>query len=310
MKSVILVSVISILIGIPSLSQTPSNDQNWNVVFIDNFNSLNTSRWIVEHNFDHYGEPQMYTNRTDNVYISGGKLVLKVIEEDYMSHDYTSGWIHTSDQFQYGYFEITCKLPAGKGFWPAFWLHSGSCNGGNYNEIDIFEMDGKFTTKTTNNYHAYCTYSGYEEQTCPNYSTSYHSYSAEWSPNSIVWYLDDKFLRVEKNSMGMVHAQNLIANLAIFPWELPDSSTPFPSYMYIDQIKVYQLNMDCNTVVNDISNFTTFNYAVKKSISLGNGTTVPTSSTITLRATDYIVLNSNFEVPSGTEFILYPTSCY
>lgn len=133
-----------------ALTQVPSNDMNWEAVFIDDFNTLDLGDWEVLNNFDHYGEPQMYTNRTDNVYINNGNLILKIIKENYMGHSYTSGWINTKTKYQYGYFEIRCKLPTGKGFWPAFWLHDGSCSGGNYNEIDIFEMDGSYPTLNSN----------------------------------------------------------------------------------------------------------------------------------------------------------------
>lgn len=291
-------------------AQVPPYDKNWEVVFIDDFNTLNTTRWEVANNFDHYGEPQMYTNRTDNVYISNANLVLKVIKENYMSHSYTSGWINTKTNYKYGYFEIRCKLPIGKGFWPAFWLQSGSCVANNYNEIDVFEMDGDYPTLTTNNLHNCVDPSPYAEQPCPNYSLAYHNYSVEWTPSRIVWYLDNNNIRNEKNVYSLTQPQSVIANLAIFPWNLPNSSTPFPSYMYIDHIKVYQLKMDCNTNVNNISNFNTFNYAVKKSISLGSSTLIPSNSVITLRTTDYLEMNAGFEIPLGTEFVLYPTSCY
>lgn len=293
-----------------ALTQVPSNDMNWEAVFIDDFNTLDLGDWEVLNNFDHYGEPQMYTNRTDNVYINNGNLILKIIKENYMGHSYTSGWINAKTKYQYGYFEIRCKLPTGKGFWPAFWLHDGSCSGGNYNEIDIFEMDGSYPTLTTNNLHNCIDPSPYAEQPCPNYSTAYHNYSVEWTPTRIVWYLDDNIIRSEENIYGIIHPQTLIVNLAIFPWDLPNNSTPFPSYMYVDHIKIYQLKMDCNAVVNDISNFNTFNYAVKKSISLGSSTSVPNNSKITLRATDYLEMDEGFEIPLGTEFTLYATSCY
>ena len=81
MKRIIFILTIIWHFGNNLFSQVPPNDKNWEVVFIDDFNSLNTTRWNVANNFDHYGEPQIYTNRTDNVYISNGKLILKIIKE-------------------------------------------------------------------------------------------------------------------------------------------------------------------------------------------------------------------------------------
>ena len=54
---------------------------------------------------------------------------------------YNSGLITTQGSFsqQYGYFEITAKLPSGQGLWPAFWMLNAG-NGGSYvGEIDAFE---------------------------------------------------------------------------------------------------------------------------------------------------------------------------
>ena len=111
MKRLIFILTIIWLLSNNLFDQVPSNDKNWEVVFIDDFNTLDTTRWNVANNFDHYGEPQMYTNRTDNVYISNGNLILKIIKENYISHSFTSGWINTKINYQYGYFEIRCKLP-------------------------------------------------------------------------------------------------------------------------------------------------------------------------------------------------------
>ena len=55
--------------------------------------------------------------------------------------------------------------------------------------------------------------------------------------------------------------------------------------------------------------FTTFNYAVKKSITIGNST-IPQNSNVTLRATDFIQLNGGFTLPLGSELNIVPTPCF
>ena len=79
--------------------------------------------------------------------------------------------------------------------------------------------------------------------------------------------------------------------------------------MYVDYVKVYQLKCDKNTVVTKIPNFNTYNYAVKKSISLSGATIIPKSSNISLRATDFIELKPGFETPLGTEMYLDVSPC-
>ena len=58
-----------------------------------------------------------------------------------------------------------------------------------------------------------------------------------------------------------------------------------------------------------IPNFNTYNYAVKKYISLSNTTTIPPNSNITLRAAEYIELTNGFEVPLGAELYLDVSPC-
>ena len=79
--------------------------------------------------------------------------------------------------------------------------------------------------------------------------------------------------------------------------------------MYVDYVKVYQLTCDKNTVVNEISNFNTYHYGVKKSITLSGATTIPLGSTIYLRANDFIQLNPGFEVQTGRMLYLDASPC-
>ncbi|MCL2722755.1 MAG: hypothetical protein FWD47_15605 [Treponema sp.] len=84
--------------------------------------------------------------------------------------------------------------------------------------------------------------------------------------------------------------------------------------MYVDYVKVYQLKYDCGTTVVGIPDFSTFDYKVKKSITLNSpmywtGRTAAMNK-VTLRATDFIELQGGFEVPLGVELNIIPTSCH
>ena len=61
--------------------------------------------------------------------------------------------------------------------------------------------------------------------------------------------------------------------------------------------------------MNEIPNFGTYHYAVKKSISLTNATTIPAGSNITLRANDFIELKPGFEVGIGRSLYLDVSPC-
>ncbi len=261
--------------------QVPAKDPHWDLIFEEHFDSLDPGTWKVAHHFDHYGEPQVYTNRPENVYLEEGKLVLQVREENYdcpdpggkacnkSSYAYTSGWVETR-QPPFGFLEARIRIPHGYGFWPAFWTFVGVEPPVRHNaaEIDIFEMSGAAppTVMGTNMHLEYCRCEGNEcpceylyqprcphknpEILCnglnvkvPDWDDVYHTYAVEWTPSKIIWYVNGQMVRNSHNP-GIVDPVRVIFNLAITPWRLPDETTPFPSRMYIDYLKVYRLRED------------------------------------------------------------------
>ncbi len=126
-----MMSVIIVLLSITSnncFGQTILNDSHWELVWEDNFDYLDLSTWKVANNFDHYGEQQVYTNRSNNVFVSNGNLVLKVQKEEYHCselsklacnkewYSYTSGWVETqaSKNVQLGGQNYSNSIPVGK----------------------------------------------------------------------------------------------------------------------------------------------------------------------------------------------------
>ena len=69
-------------------------------------------------------ELQYYTARSENIVLSDGTLKITALQEDYEGSAYTSARLVTQDKVmvQYGRIEARMRLPAGQGFWPAFWL--------------------------------------------------------------------------------------------------------------------------------------------------------------------------------------------
>lgn len=84
--------------------------------------------------------------------------------------------------------------------------------------------------------------------------------------------------------------------------------------MTIDYIKVHKLKCDCGNqaTIPDTPTLTSFTYEVKESISIGSsGSTVivPNSTKVVFRATDYIEITQNFELPAGSEMELITHPC-
>src|SRR6202030_3710079 len=95
------------------------------------------------------------------------------------NYQYTSGEINTYHSFSqlYGYFEMRAELPAGQGYWPAFWLLPA--NGSWPPEIDAMEVLGNdpttlYTTVHTNSTGTH-TSSGIGTIVA-NTSTGFHTY--------------------------------------------------------------------------------------------------------------------------------------
>ncbi|MDR0803082.1 glycoside hydrolase family 16 protein [Fluviicola sp.] len=227
--------------------QTPINDPHWQLIWEDQFNSFDNTKWRKVNNCDHGGEPQLYLSQ--NVTTANGNLVITLRREEYscptnalinvwecgscnqgMKH-YTSGMVlsQVSEQVKYGYIEAMIKLPYGAGYWPAFWTWVGTPN---YEEIDIFEMiagTSDVCNQTlfhnqnvmTSNMHNcngcipgnfFCT-SNYMTSLISDY-TQWHKYAVEWSPSKIIWYVDDYPYRVEEND-NKFDPTNIIFNFAL-----------------------------------------------------------------------------------------------
>ncbi|KGP91078.1 licheninase [Pontibacillus chungwhensis BH030062] len=217
-------------------------------------------------------EQEYYTDSPENSYIEDGNLVIKAKKEkktdQFGSYDYTSAKLKTKGLFskKYGKFEARMKLPEGQGYWPAFWMMPEDSVYGNWpvsGEIDIMEAAGNDTSTIGGTIHygeewPNNTYTG-EEYHFPegeNY-TDYHTYSIEWEPGEIRWYVDGELYQTLNKwfSKGTNEAANytfpapfdqefyMILNLAVGGWYGGDvdETTEFPGQMEVDYVRVYEL---------------------------------------------------------------------
>lgn len=315
----------------------PSYDPNWEVVFEDHFNSFNTARWWKETGVRKSGtweeDPGYYL--PENAYILNGKLVLRVKRDTNFhnlpcyynqdgEHHYSSASVVSCSPYQYGYFEIRAQVPTSDGYWPAFWLwndNSLSATPGNcwYNEIDIFEGKGCYPDSIYANVHwdFNCDSDLHNVNTphCRDLS-NYHWFGLEWDKEWVRWYYDRVAFREERNTwggIGIQHALYIILSVSLTPDDYVEntisSNTILPNYYRIAQANVYRLKYNCNTVIVEIPNFSSYQYNVKKSITLSGSTQLPAGSDIHLRATEFIDLTNGFEVPIGTAFYANTSPC-
>jgi beta-glucanase (GH16 family) len=243
----------------------------------------------------------------------------------YKHFDYTSNLLFSQNKYSYGYFEMKFKIPLGSCFWPTFWLWTSNPNPKYVHEIDIMEKypplnDFQFST----NLHWIDNITGNEVSDKKDYNLSALGYSqglsqtaykfaVEWSPKWIYYYINDKCFQIIANDDKVPnHPMSIITGFAIGPGQHCDSSVSFPSVMEIDWIKVFHLDMTgCSSNNYSYSgNFTNYSWGVKKTVTINNGSTIPSNANVTLRASDYTLINGDFTAPLGAEFSILPTNCY
>jgi hypothetical protein len=159
---------------------------------------------------------------------------------NYRQFDFTGGVMTAKAAHTYGLFEITCRFPAGKGFWPAFWL---IVQGGWPPEIDVLEFDGTLPMRCSNNVHwrinpnatEAC---GMEYGTSQDLTQGHHKYSMAWFPEKIIMYFDGQELRTIDHHVPQTPMQVIIGmGIGI---HYPDATTPFPSSFDVDYVRFYK----------------------------------------------------------------------
>lgn len=242
----------------------------YNLVWEDQFDgdSLNRKDWNIETHEPGWvnEELQEYTTSSDNIYVKDGKLIIKPVktEKDGKPY-YTSGRVNTQNKhdFKYGLFEARVKVPEGKGFLPAFWMMPTDENlYGQWprcGEIDIMEVLGDQTDTSHGTIHygnPHAQSQGSYQLKSGSFSSEFHTFSAEWEPGKISWYVDGRLIHTESDWHSTTEGQGtitypapfdqpfyLILNLAVGNnWAgYPDETTDIDGATYeIDYVRAYQ----------------------------------------------------------------------
>lgn len=105
--------------------------EGYSLYWAEEFDSddLNPLNWNVETGVAANQELQYYTDRSENLRVEDGCLVIEARKEPMENREYTSARINTQGkvQIKYGYIEARIWLPAGQGTWPAFWMMGHRC---------------------------------------------------------------------------------------------------------------------------------------------------------------------------------------
>jgi beta-glucanase (GH16 family) len=196
-------------------------------------------------------ELQLYT--AANVDVRDGTLRLIARREngelDGDRFAYSSGMIsgaRNADvmvRFRYGYIEARARVPRGRGLWSAFWLlPTGQIS---RPEVDIFEIVGEKPNLVEQSTHAEDRDlpRKYAEVETDDITAGWHTFGLRWEPHGLRWYVDgEETFRVDDAEYIPQRDMYLIANLAVGGdfTETPDATTPFPSALELDYVRVWQ----------------------------------------------------------------------
>ena len=178
---------------------------------------------------------------------------------------YTSARLKTQGlfSFQYGRFEVRAQVPEAQGFWPAVWLMGNNIATVNWpacGEMDVLERVNAAKTPDWNQGSIHGTgFTGGNLGTVFDFpsgqtAAGWHTYGMIWSPGSVAYYVDDPthpYVTYTPSSIsglsGAVwpfdagQSNFILINLAVggdWPGS-PDATTPFPSEMLVDYVRVY-----------------------------------------------------------------------
>ncbi len=254
----------------PSGSSAPTPPPGYKLVWSDEFSRdpdglPNPAKWGYEEGFVRNHESQYYTKaRLENARVEHGQLVIEARKESFAnpSHkgppaaDYTSASITTQNMasWVYGRIEVRAKLPAGKGVWPAIWTLGANIPQVGWprcGEIDIMELVGKQPGVIHGTIHYFINGkhdAGGSQVPVDKTDAAFHVYAAEWTPDRIDIFVDDKkYFSLDVNKADN-DGQNpfrkphyLILNLALGgTWGGPLDDSIFPQRMTVDYVRVYQ----------------------------------------------------------------------
>jgi beta-glucanase (GH16 family) len=221
-------------------------------------------------------ELQAYTgDRSENVRVEGGRLIIEARRDFYEDNEYTSGRILSAGKgdFSEARIEVRAKLPDGRGTWPAIWMMptdgfryattcsaetgwTGECDAWpNSGEIDIMEYVGHDPGVVHGSIHcaAYNWPAGTQKTamtTVSEPSSEFHDYALEKRADRLDFYVDDdKYFTYQDDGSGWETWPfdapfHVILNLAIGGvWGGVEGVDPdaFPQRMEVEYVRVYEL---------------------------------------------------------------------
>ncbi len=222
----------------------------WTLYFQDEFNTptLDGAVWwkqVAER------EKENAIFRNENITVKDSCMQITVRKEKILNYNYSGGLMFKAEQVPINtYTEISCKVPKGLGFWPAFWFWVGA--GETYQEIDAAEFTGQKPFQfQANNYYwdakrkkirCDCKriWPIYPDGSKLDVTETFHVYGLEWTDKHIRFYFDNQLVREIKKNIPK-NPMNLILGMGLYPNENPPDSA-LPAHFMIDYVRIFKKN--------------------------------------------------------------------
>jgi beta-glucanase (GH16 family) len=218
---------------------------NSSAMFSDDFNaSLSSTLWrILDSHSNINSEPHYYA--PDEVYTSGGNLVIRTQRRNYGGRSFSSGMVMSKQAFLYGRFEFRAQMSPSQ--WPTLWLLKYGCFDPLVNdclawppEIDVIEQrnaPSRFTAGTWYGPHSNPQKDGVDVPSS-NLSQTFHTYTLVWEPDRVEIYLDGE-LKYNLTDPALIpyEPMEVVLNTAVSD---TSSGAPFPVYHLVDHVRVFQ----------------------------------------------------------------------
>ncbi len=261
--SIILMSIF--LFGCNGSKKIIEKNNSWQLTWSDEFNYEglpDSTKWDYDVGGHGWGnhELEYYTSSdTLNAVVRDGLLHIKAVKQNDSANPYSSARLITKQKgdWLYGKIEVSAKLPAGRGLWPAIWMLPTTWEYGGWpasGEIDIMEHvgympDSVFFTVHTKAYNHRIDTQRSKGIFVPDVYSKFHVYGIEWTREKIDFMLDDQIVFTYKNSVKGFEEWpfdkkfHLLLNLAVggdWGGAKGVDTNVFPALFLIDYVRVFQ----------------------------------------------------------------------
>jgi len=183
--------------------------------------------WFDERQNRWYPDTLFFTtaHREANARVEDGRLIIEAHKETFGGREYTVARLTSKQAWTYGWYEISARLPEGRGVKSAIWMVSNSNPYGSWpgsGEIDIMEFVGYkpgiiHATVHTEAYNHRIGNHQVKRLQIPDASSEFHLYAMEWTESAIKIHVDDTHYYTFENE----RLQNSSADQRHWPFDHP-----------------------------------------------------------------------------------------